>query len=172
MAAPSISEVRLRPATLDDAAACAAIYRVHVETGTGTFETEAPDSVEMAARMEKCLARGWPWLVAERGHETLGFAYAGQFRDRAAYAHCGETSIYVASGQEGQGIGRQLMAALLDASRRAGYRQMIAVIGDSENHASIGLHRAFGFHHVGIMEKVGLKFGRWLDVVLMQRGLD
>jgi phosphinothricin acetyltransferase len=163
--------VRLRPATLADATAVAAIYAYHVLEGTGTFETEPPSDAEMAARMARVLDRGWPWLVLEKGGAIIGYAYAAQFRDRAAYAMTGETSVYLGQGHAGRGHGRALLEALLIASVKAGFREMIAVIGDSGNAASIGVHRALGFREVGTLIGVGFKFGRWLDVVLMQRSL-
>ncbi len=161
----------IRAATLADAAACAAIYAPQVQHGTASFETEPPDAAEMAQRMQRVLARGWPWLVAEQDGVVVGYAYASQFRDRAAYAHSCESSVYVAADAQRSGAGRTLMLALFDAARAAGFGQMIAVIGDSGNSASIGLHRALGFRHAGTLERVGLKFGRWLDVVYMQRSL-
>jgi L-amino acid N-acyltransferase YncA len=170
MAASSITD-RIRPATIDDAAGCAAVYRLAVLEGTGTFETDPPDAAEMARRIGLVLGRGWPWLVAEAPDgEIVGYAYCAQFRDRAAYAHSGETSVYVAADKQGRGLGRDLMERLLAASAEAGFRQFIAVIGDSANASSIGLHRALGFRHVGTLTDAGLKFGRLLDVVLMQRG--
>ncbi len=157
-----------RAASLADAAACAEIYRPHVLHGSATFETEPPDAAEMQRRLARCLDAGWPWLVAERGGEVVGYAYCTQFRDRAAYRHTAENSIYVKVGLEGQGIGRLLLAALLPAAKASGFGQIIAVIGDSGNAGSIGLHGALGFHMVGTLTNVGLKRGRWLDVVYMQ----
>jgi phosphinothricin acetyltransferase len=171
MGASSTSE-RIRPATVADAAACAAVYRPHVAQGTASFETVPPDAAEMALRLARCLDQGWPWLVLESGGRMIGYAYATQFRDRAAYAQTAETSIYLAVGAEGQGRGRRLLEALIEAARAAGCRQLVAVIGDSGNAASIGLHRALGFRHVGTLEHVGLKFGRLLDIVYMQRSCD
>jgi phosphinothricin acetyltransferase len=169
---PPIQVEGIRPATLADAPGCAAVYRPHVETGTASFETEAPDSAAMAGRIDRCLANGWPWLVLERNGAIIGYAYASQFRDRAAYRHTAETSVYLAPGQAGQGFGRQLMAALVPACSAVGFRQLVAVIGDSRNAASIGLHHALGFRHVGTLTAVGFKHGKWLDVVYMQRSTD
>jgi phosphinothricin acetyltransferase len=166
----SISEPGIRAATLADAAACAALYAPHVRHGTASFETEPPDAAEMAARIGRCLDHGWPWLLLEADGALVGYAYATQFRDRAAYRRSAETSIYLAMGQEGRGLGRRLLQALVDAATRAGFRQLVAVIGDSGNGASIGLHRSLGFRHVGTLTDVGEKFGRLLDVVYMQRG--
>ena len=170
MGASSTSE-RIRAATRADAPAVAAIYGPEVAHGTASFETEPPSAGEMADRIGRCLDRGWPWLVLEsEGGQILGYAYLNQFRDRAAYAHTAETSVYVASGARGLGVGRRLMEALIPAGRAAGFRQFVAVIGDSGNHASIALHSAAGFRHVGTLIGVGEKFGRLLDVVYMQRG--
>jgi L-amino acid N-acyltransferase YncA len=162
----------IRPATPADAAAIAAIYAPQVLTGTASFETEAPDAAEMAARLARVLGKGWPWLVWDAGDALLGYAYASQFRDRAAYRATCENSIYIAADAERQGIGRALLTALFDAARASGFREMIAVIGDgSGNHASVGLHRACGFAEAGKLTNVGQKFGRLLDVVYMQRSL-
>ncbi len=156
---------------LPDAAGVAAVYAPEVLTGTASFETEAPAASGMAARMAKVIDAGWPWLVAETGGVITGFAYASQFRDRPAYRHTCENSVYVAAAARGTGTGRALMAALADAARAAGFLQMIAAIGDSGNTASIRLHAACGFAPAGQLSNVGLKFGRWLDVVYMQRSL-
>ena len=161
----------IRPARPDDAAAIAAIYAPEVLTGTATFEIEPPDAAEIGARMAKVKDAGWPWLVDDADGVIRGYAYASQFRDRAAYARTCESSIYVASTAHRQGVGRALVAALVVAARAAGFREMIAVIGDSANAGSIGLHRACGFREVGRLENVGWKFGRALDVVYMQRSL-
>ena len=165
----------LRPALRTktaDVAAIQAIYAHHVLTGTGTFELEPPDMAEIAARMDKVAARGCPWLVAvSEAGQILGYAYAGAFRERPAYDRCVEDSIYVAPDCVGQGVGRALLAALIDACQRAGKAEMLAVIGDSNNLASIGLHRSLGFTDVGVMTEVGEKFGRLLDVVILQRRL-
>jgi phosphinothricin acetyltransferase len=162
----------IRVATPGDAAAVAGVYAPHVLTGTASFETEPPDAGEMAARMARLLGKGWPWLVWDDGSEILGYAYAAQFRDRAAYRRTCENSIYVALGAERRGIGAALLAALCEAARAAGFAEMIAVIGDGGgNAASIGLHRAAGFGEAGRLVNVGLKFGRLLDVAYMQKSL-
>ena len=162
----------IRPATPADAAAIAAIYAPEVLHGTATFEYDAPDAPEMAARIARIVAADWPWLVAERGGAIIGYAYAAQFRDRPAYARTCENSVYVAAGQHRGGTGRALLTALCTAAHEAGFLQMIAVIGDGGNNAaSIGLHAACGFHEAGRLAAVGWKFGRWLDVVYMQRSL-
>ena len=161
----------IRPARPDDAAAIAAIYAPEVLTGTATFEIEPPDAAEIGARMAKVQDAGWPWLVDDADGVIRGYAYASQFRDRSAYARTCESSIYVASTAHRQGVGRALVEALVVAAHAAGFREMIAVIGDSANAGSIGLHRACGFREVGRLENVGWKFGRALDVVYMQRSL-
>lgn len=162
----------IRSATPADATAMSALYALHVLTGTASFETEAPDATEMTVRLARVQGKGWPWLVWDAGDGPLGYAYASQFRDRAAYRATCENSIYVAADAARQGIGRGLLLALCDAARAAGFREMIAVIGDgSGNHASVGLHRACGFAEAGKLSNVGRKFGRLLDVVYMQRHL-
>ena len=161
----------LRDSTAADVPACAEVYREAVRNGTGTFELDEPDDAEMGRRRDAILAQGLPWLVAERGGQLLGYAYANQFRPRRAYRFCVEDSIYLAPAARGQGAGRLLLAELVARCERLGIRQMLAVIGDSGNAASIGLHAAFGFTHVGTLTAVGRKFDRWLDVVLMQRAL-
>lgn len=163
---------RIRPAAPDDAAALAAIYAPHVLDGTATFETEPPDAAEMGARLARVRQAGWPWFVAEVAGEIAGYAYLTQFRDRAAYRHSGETSIYLDARFHRQGVGRALMEALVEAARGADFRQLFAVIGDSGNAASIGLHAALGFERAGLLRAAGFKFGRWLDVVYMQKSLE
>jgi phosphinothricin acetyltransferase len=164
------STSRTRAATIADAAFCAALYAPHVRKGTGTFEIDPPDALEMAARIDRVLSRGWPWLVREAADgRLLGYAYATQFRDRAAYAHTAETSVYVAEGEGGRGHGRALMNALLEACRHAGFQSFVAVVGDSGNTVSLALHRSLGFREVGTLKGVGRKFGWHLDVVILQR---
>jgi len=161
----------VRPSADADVPALAAIYGWNVEHGTGTFEMEPPDDAEMARRRAGVLAQGLPWLVAERDGRVLGYAYASQFRPRPAYRYCLEDSVYLAAEAVGQGLGRVLLAELLARCEEAGARQMLAVIGDSANAASIGVHRALGFERAGVLRAAGWKFGRWLDVVLMQKHL-
>lgn len=167
----SLPALLIRPSDAADVPALAAIYAHHVLHGTGTFELEAPLDAEMARRRDDVLAKGLPWLVAERGGELLGYAYANHFKPRPAYRFCLEDSIYLAPGAQGHGLGRLLLAELMARCEAAGTRQMIAVIGDSANLGSIGVHRTLGFEHVGTMKAAGWKFGRWLDVVVMQRSL-
>ena len=162
----------IRRATPADAAAIAAIYAPQVLTGTASFETEAPDAAEMAARLARVQGKGWPWLVWDAGDRLLGYAYASQFRDRPAYAHTAENSVYVAASARGRGIGLALLEALFTAARAAGFEQMIAVVGDAAgNTASLALHTRAGFRPVGRLEGVGCKFGRLLDVAYLQRSL-
>lgn len=160
----------IRAALPDDAPAIAAIYAHHVAHGTATFDTVAPDAAQMAAKVAEFAARGLPFLVAEHDGRVVGYAYAGRFRDRAAYAGTCENSIYLDQALRGQGIGTALLGALIAAAEAAGFRQMIAVIGGGEP-ASIRLHARLGFADAGRMRAVGRKFGRWLDTVYMQRAL-
>lgn len=163
--------IAIRRAQLRDAAAVAAIYGHAVLHGTGTFDIEAPGEAGMAARIAELGEAGWPFLVAERMGLVCGFAYAAPFRARAAFRTTLEDSIYVAPDAQGLGAGRALLSEVLAAAERAGCRQMLALIGDSANAASIGLHRKLGFAEVGVMTSVGFKHGRWLDVMVMQRSL-
>lgn len=161
----------IRPSTPDDLPAIADIYGWNVLNGTGTFELEAPDRAEMGRRRDAVLANGLPWLVAEREGQVLGYAYANLFRPRRAYRFCLEDSIYLAPTAKGQGVGKLLLAELLSQCEARGARQMLAVIGDSANAGSIGVHRALGFEQTGLIRSAGWKFDRWLDVVMMQRAL-
>ncbi len=148
-----------------------AIYAHHVLTGAGTFEDVAPSLEDMTARFDAKIAAGFAWLVATDASGILGFGYYGPFRDRAAYRHTVEDSVYVRDGVRGQGVGKALVGALLERARASNFKQMLALIGDSENTASIGVHASLGFQHCGTMRKVGYKFDRWLDVVIMQKAL-
>lgn len=163
--------MNIRRATRAEIPDIQAIYAHHVLSGTGTFEEAPPSVEEMERRFADAEGRGWPWLVAADASGILGYAYFSQYRDRSAYRYCAEDSIYVREDVRGQGVGKSLVAALLSAAAAAGFRQMIAVIGDEENAASIGVHASLGFRRVGVLRAAGLKFGRWLDVVLMQRAL-
>ena len=154
-----------------DVPAITAIYAVAVRTGTASFELEPPDEAEIARRRSAVIAAGLPWLSAERDGRVLGYAYAGPFRPRPAYRFAVENSIYVDAAARGQGIGLLLMAELIARCEAWGARQMLAVIGDSANSPSIALHARLGFRHAGRVDQVGWKFGRWLDVVFMQRAL-
>jgi L-amino acid N-acyltransferase YncA len=161
----------IRPSAEPDVPAVTAIYAEAVLHGSATFELEPPDEAEMARRRDDVLSKNLPWLVAERGGRILGYAYAAPFRPRPAYRFCLEDSIYLDPACHGQGVGRLLLAELLAQCEERGARQMLAVIGDSANAASIGVHRACGFDDAGILHAAGWKFGRWVDVVLMQRSL-
>jgi L-amino acid N-acyltransferase YncA len=161
----------IRPSAEADLPALARIYGHAVLHGTGTFELEAPDEAEMARRRDAVLANGLPWLVAERDGQVLGYAYANHFRPRRAYRFCVEDSIYLDEAARGHGVGRMLLAELLAQCAARGARQMLAVIGDSANAGSIGVHRACGFEDTGVLKAAGWKFDRWLDVVLMQKSL-
>ncbi|MBB4843896.1 phosphinothricin acetyltransferase [Paucibacter oligotrophus] len=163
--------ITIRPSTEADLPAIQAIYAAAVLHGTGTFETEAPELSEMARRRKEVLDRQLPWLVAEVGGQVQGYAYANYFRPRLAYRFCVEDSIYLAPGNQGRGLGRLLLAELIARCEQAGARQMLAVIGDSQNLGSLGVHKALGFEHSGVLKSAGWKFGRWLDVVMMQRPL-
>ncbi len=165
-----LADIAIRPAALADAAAVQAIYAFHVAHGTASFDTEAPDEAVWRAKIADVLARGWPFLVTELGGAVAGYAYATQFRERAAYARTCENSIYVADGMRGQGLGRALLTALIVAARACGFEQMIAVIGGGEP-ASVALHEKLGFVHAGRMRNVGYKFGLKLDTVYMQLDL-
>ena len=161
----------IRPGLPADIPAIAAIYAHAVLHGTASWELEPPGEAEMQRRFEAVLAGGYPYLVAEREGGILGYAYAGAYRPRPAYRSTVENSIYIAPGAQGLGIGSLLLDALMQACTERGFRQMIAVIGDSANRASISLHEEAGFDLVGTLRSVGWKHGRWLDTVLMQRPL-
>lgn len=161
----------IRTSTFADLPAITAIYGWNVVNGTGTFELDAPDEAEMSCRRDNVLAKGLPWIVVERGAVVLGYAYANHFRPRRAYRFCLEDSLYLAADAKGQGLGRLLLAELMARCEALGARQMLAVIGDSQNLGSVGVHRTLGFEHVGVMQSAGWKFDRWLDVVIMQKAL-
>ena len=163
--------VLIRPSTPDDVAAIAAVYAWHVRHGTGTFEIDAPDDAEMARRREDVVVKGLPFLVLENDGAVRGYAYANHFRPRPAYRFCVEDSLYLEPAASGRGFGRLLLTELVARCETAGARQMLAVIGDSANAGSIGVHRALGFTPVGTIAAAGWKFDRWLDVVVMQRAL-
>ena len=166
-----MGDTRIQLASLADAAACADIYAHHVLHGTASFETEPPLEAEMAARMAKVLDAGAPWLVARAPDgEVVGYAYAAQFRDRPAYRFACENSVYIRHDRRGEGTGRALLALLIVAAERKGFRQMIAVIAGAQL-ASVRLHAACGFEKSGQMRSVGRKHGQWLDTLYMQRAL-
>ena len=158
----------LRLATLGDVPAITAIYRHHVLTGTASFEEIPPSAGDMAERMAAIQSRGLPYLCLDVAGTLAGYAYAGPYRPRSAYRFTVEDSIYLAPGQEGQGFGGLLLERLIADCRALELREMVAVIGDSANQASISLHRRLGFRDVGVLQRVGYKFDRWIDSVLMQ----
>lgn len=161
----------VRPAEGRDLSAVTAIYADAVVRGLGSFEEVPPDLAEMTERFRALAVADLPYLVAENGVAIVGFAYAGPFRPRSAYRHTVEDSIYVADGYRGQGVGRQLLGGLIDACTALGKRQMIAVVGDSSNTASVMLHRRMEFRLSGLLYAVGFKSGSWVDCVMMQRPL-
>ena len=163
--------MEVRAATRADVPSLQAIYAHYVFHGLGTFETEPPDAAEMAGRFQTIVDAGFPYLVADDGGRVLGFAYANHFRTRVAYRYTVEDSIYVDAQATGRGIGTSLLGAVVQRCSELGLRQMLALIGDSGNAASIGVHRRWGFAMVGTMQAVGRKFDRWVDVVIMQRAL-
>lgn len=161
----------IRPSQDSDLAAIAAIYGHHVLHGTGTFEIDPPSEEDMRARRADVLGKGLPWLVAEDAGTVVGYAYCNWFKPRPAYRFSAEDSIYMAPGQQGRGLGRALLAELCARAQAAGVRKLIAVIGDSGNGGSIGVHRSVGFQDVGVLKSCGWKFDRWLDVVMMDKAL-
>ncbi len=161
----------IRPATLNDVATIHTIYSENVIHGTASWELTAPDISEMHRRMQTILDQGYPYFVAECDNQVAGYSYAGPYRPRPGYRFVVENSIYTDPVYQRRGIARQLLITLLDTCMQQGFRQMIAVIGDSENIASIELHRSLGFAHVGRLPSIGFKHNRWLDSVLMQRAL-
>ncbi|MEY4977885.1 MAG: hypothetical protein RLZZ352_155 [Pseudomonadota bacterium] len=163
--------ILIRPSRDEDLAAITRIYGHHVLHSTGTFETTPPTQADMQARRADVLAKGLPWLVLEADGAVQGFAYGNWFKPRPAYRFSAEDSIYLAPEATGQGWGRALLTELLAALERAGVRRVMAVIGDSANAGSVGVHRALGFEPAGVIPACGWKFGHWLDIVLMQRPL-
>jgi len=164
------ADISIRPARSDDAHSIAEIYAFHVKHGTASFDTSPRSAPEVAEKIADCAARGWPFLVADQAGRAVGYAYATQFRDRPAYESTCENSIYIDPTVIGHGVGTRLLAALIDASEQAGFRQMIAVVGGAEP-ASVALHRKLGFREAGRMVAVGRKHGRWLDTVYLQLAL-
>ncbi len=163
----------IRPSTDDDVAAITAVYGHHVLHGTGTFETEPPSEADMAQRRRDVLARNLPWLVAEDSDgRVIGFAYCNWFKPRAAYRFSAEDSVYLHPDLQARGLGRALLSELERQAQAAGVRKLIAVIGDSANAGSVGLHRAMGFQDVGVIRACGWKFNRWLDIVLMEKAIS
>lgn len=164
--------MNIRPATPADIPAITRIYGSSVRNATASFELEPPDEAEMARRMRELTDKGFPYLAAEAGGELAGYAYAALYRTRPAYRFTVEDSVYIAPGRQRSGVGRALLNALIEACTQRGFRQMIAVIGDSpQQPGSVALHKALGFQHVGILPDVGFKHGHWCDSLLMQRAL-
>lgn len=168
---PASVPVVLRDCTATDIPAITRIYGHAVRHGSASFEIDPPDDSEMARRRQALLDAGYPYLVAERQGQVLGYAYASAYRARPAYGATVENSVYVDEAAQGQGVGRLLMQALITRCAAGGWRQMVAVIGDSANTGSRRLHEATGFRLVGVLQSIGFKHGRWLDTVLMQREL-
>lgn len=160
--------IAVRDAAATDLPIIQSIYAHHVLHGLASFEEVPPDLAEIERRFRDISERGLPYVVAELDGKVAAYAYAGPYRSRPAYRHSLEDSVYVAGDAGGRGLGRAVLATVIDRTAALGYRQLIAIIGDSENAASIGLHRALGFRHVGNLRAVGFKFGRWVDSVLMQ----
>ena len=161
----------IRASEEGDITAITAIYAHHVLHGTGTFEIDPPSCQDLAQRRADVLARGLPYLVAEDAGRIVGFAYCNWFKPRPAYRYSAEDSIYVADTARGSGVGRALLQALVEQAQADGLRKLIAVIGDSANAGSIGLHRALGFTEVGVLRAMGWKHGAWRDIVLMEKPL-
>ncbi|MGB6105483.1 MAG: N-acetyltransferase family protein [Pusillimonas sp.] len=161
----------IRDATPDDMAAVQAIYAQHVLQGTATFEEVPPTVEEMRERHARIVALGMPYLLAQTHGQVAGYCYAAPYRPRVAYRYTLENSIYLAEGQYGHGLGKALLAALIERCEQGPWRQMIAVIAGNSNLASIGLHRSLGFTHAGTQSATGFKFNQWIDVVFMQRAL-
>ncbi len=170
-AARASGAAQVREAAEDDLAAIQRIYAHHVVHGLGTFEERPPDLAETRRRRQAVRAQGLPYLAAELEGEVVGFAYATPYRDRPAYRHTLEDSVYVAPAAQAQGVGRALLARLVELCAGLGFRQMVAIIGDSANAPSIALHVGLGFRRAGALESVGYKHGRWLDTVILQRAL-
>lgn len=164
--------VTVRDAEMRDMAAIQQIYSFYVKSGLSTFEENAPSTDEIVQRWRAVLLLGMPYLVAEAGHMVLGYSYASPYRTRSAYKFTVENSVYVADGFTSRGVGRALLTALTERCAAGGWRQMIAIIGDSSNTQSIELHKSMGFREVGILQEVGFKFDRWVDTVLMQKQLS
>ena len=161
----------IRPSQPEDLSAITAIYQHHVLHGTGTFEIEPPSLQDMTVRREDVLSKGLPYLVIEDQGQVQGFAYCNWFKPRPAYRFSAEDSIYLATNASGMGWGRLLLSELCRKAEAAGIRKLIAIIGDSANAGSIGVHSSVGFHSVGVVKACGWKFNRWLDIVMMEKAL-
>jgi len=166
-----MTNVTIRAAGAGDIAAITRIYAQAVRHGTATFEIEPPDEAEMARRQQGLLANGYPYLVAEVAGAVAGYAYAGPYRERPGYRWTVEDTVYIAPQFHRLGLGRLLITRLVADAAARGFRQMIGIVGDSTNAASIALHASAGFRRIGTLQSVGFKHGRWIDSVLMQRAL-
>ncbi len=162
----------IRSVKPDDYAAICDIYSYYVLNGTGSFEEISPSLTEMTGRIETLLDNGFPFLVAQHDQAVVGYAYAGPHKARSAYRFTVEDSIYVSPEAAGTGLGKRLLKQLIVEAKMLGFKQMMAVIGDSENAGSVGLHRSVGFREIGIAKQLGYKFDRWLDIVYMQYSLE
>ncbi|MBI1218502.1 MAG: GNAT family N-acetyltransferase [Rhodobacteraceae bacterium] len=163
--------VTVRDANEVDMVAVQAIYLHYVLNGLASFEESPPSTEEMLSRRDAVIAKGLPYLVAESDGRVVGYSYATTYRPRSAYRHTIEDSVYVADGMGGRGVGFALLQVLIARCETGHWRQMLAVIGNSGNAASVALHRRLGFRHVGTLRSVGFKLGRWVDTILMQRAL-
>jgi L-amino acid N-acyltransferase YncA len=166
-----MSDYTIRPSRDADVPAITAIYGYHVLQGVASFEEEPPDEAEIARRRGEIVKRGLPYLVAERAGRVIGYCYAGPFRPRVAYRFTVEDSVYVEADEIGRGLGRALLEQVIARCSELGYRQMVAVIGGRETLGSIRLHERLGFAPIGVLPAVGFKFGRWIDIIMMQREL-
>ena len=165
------ADYTIRPSRDADVPGITAIYGYHVLHGVASFEETPPDAAEIARRRNEIVKRGLPYLVAERDGRVIGYCYAGPFRPRVAYRFTVEDSVYVEGGEIGRGLGRALLEQVIARCGELGYRQMVAVIGGRETLGSIRLHERLGFAHMGVLPAVGFKFGRWIDIIMMQREL-
>ena len=165
------ADYTIRPSRDADVPGITAIYGYHVLHGVASFEETPPDAAEIARRRNEIVKRGLPYLVAERDGRVIGYCYAGPFRPRVAYRFTVEDSVYVEAGEIGRGLGRALLEQVIARCGELGYRQMVAVIGGRETLGSIRLHERLGFAHMGVLPAVGFKFGRWIDIIMMQREL-
>jgi L-amino acid N-acyltransferase YncA len=165
------ADYTIRPSRDADVPAITAIYAHHVLHGVASFEEVPPDAAEIARRRGEIVGRGLPYLVAERAGRVIGYCYAGLFRPRVAYRFTVEDSVYVEADEIGRGLGRALLEQVISRCSELGYRQMVAVIGGRETLGSIRLHERLGFAHIGVLPAVGFKFGRWIDIIMMQRQL-
>jgi phosphinothricin acetyltransferase len=147
------------------------IYAHHVLHGTGSFETDPPDTHEMLTRLEKIRSLGLPWVVALQEDKIIGYCYLTRYRERYAYRYTLEDSIYIDPAAQRQGVGKALLRHVIDWAETQGYRQLIAIVGDSNNQGSLKVHQQVGFTEIGTLKDIGFKHGRWLDTVLMQRNL-